>query len=692
MSKTNKTERPNELHPDLLSTTALNPWPGNISSPRLQMFNSHLSQALVTEGRNNRRCFTGMEPKFADYNFNVKFDNNSHVIKVIDRYPKTIGKDSIKDNPETLVIFEHEITLPGGERVKEVDIKSCKSHHELHQNFGFRYNYVSDIDEYISADTVIAQSPSVSKEGNYQFGIETEVAMMSVPQIIEDGVVASESFCKKATTTAIETMSISFGKKRFPLNIYGDDEEYKIFPDIGDVVNDDGILMALRQYDDDMAPIMMSKKSLQRIDHKYDERVHVEAGARVIDVKVYQDTRLTGVLRGKSMNTPNGTATQAEKYLSADKRFYQNVINAYQTLWGGRKDSLRISPAFQRLLVEAHAATAKGEKERMIRTYSGVPIDEWRVDITIEYPIVPTVGFKITGCHGDKGVIVDVWKDEDMPVDAAGNRAELIMDGISTVKRMNVSRLIEQYLNAASRELTAKVRDMVKKGVSKDEIGELIKGYYEIVNPRMVNMVCDDNGKVTQDHIYSIVDDGVYLWIPTDNEREPMDIIREVRDKYPPVLGPVTYRGMSGNFVETHSDILIGSMYIMLLEKTGRNWQGVASSKLSHFGVPAKLTNVDKRATPGRTTPIRFGESEGRLFVSMVGGQPTSELFDRTNNPVVRKEIQERILRADKPMAMTEAVDRRKYPTGNGRILSLIRHIGECSGWRLVRGKRVGMK
>lgn len=285
-----------------------------------------------------------------------------------------------------------------------------------------------------------------------------------------------------------------------------------------------------------------------------------------------------------------------------------------------------------------------------------------------------------------KGVIVDVRKDEDMPVDAAGNRAELIMDGISTVKRMNVSRLIEQYLNAASRDLTAKIREMVKSGEPKEDINNALLGYYDIVNPKMVDKVSKD-GMVTDDHLQSVLKDGIYLWVPTDNEREPMDVIKNVQKHYPPTLGPIKYRGMSGNIVETHSDVLIGSMYIMLLEKTGRNWQGVSSSKLSHFGVPAKLTNADRNSSPGRSQPIRFGESEGRLFVSMVGGKATSELFDRTNNPVVRKMIQERILRSDKPMAMREAVDRTKYPTGHGRILSLIRHIGECAGWRFVRGK-----
>jgi len=283
-----------------------------------------------------------------------------------------------------------------------------------------------------------------------------------------------------------------------------------------------------------------------------------------------------------------------------------------------------------------------------------------------------------------KGVLCDIVKDEDMPVDADGNRAELIMDGLSTIKRMNVSRCMEQYLNACSRDVTKKIQAMVKSGESKEEINNYLMPYYQIVSPRMVDLV-SKKGMVTDEHLAAIVEDGIYLWQPTDNEVEPMDVIKQLNEHYAPTFGPVTYRGMGGEMKRTANKVLIGSMYIMLLEKTGRNWAGVASSKLSHFGTPAKLTSADRHSQPGRNQPIRFGESEGRLFVAMVGGRETAELFDRTNNPVVRKVIQERILREAKPTAIESIIDRKKYPSGNGRVLSLIRHFGECAGWRFKR-------
>lgn len=393
--------RPNQLDPSLLSVTALNPWPGNISSPRLQMFNSQLTQALYTKGNNDRRCITGMETKFAKTTFGIRAPHDMHVIRIIHRYPKTVGYNSIKENPETIVVYEYDKTLPNGRIVKEVDYISCPTHHDLHQHFGFRYNYqTKSFDEYIPEGETIAQSPSVSPEGNYRFGSETNVAMMSVPQIIEDGVVASKSFCKKMVTMGLETFAVSWGKNKYPLNIYGDVDEYKIFPDIGDRVRDDGVLMALREYNDMMAPVQMSRSALREPDYKYDELVFVEPGAKVVDVRIVHDERIHHI-RGKSMNTPQGMSEQPLRYLTADKTFHQNVLNVYNSLRSAQKNSLHISPRFHALLVEANAVCAQGDKQRMVRTYRGVPIDEWRVEIKLEYDIEPTIGFKLSAAHGD---------------------------------------------------------------------------------------------------------------------------------------------------------------------------------------------------------------------------------------------------------------------------------------------------
>ena len=690
--------RRNELRADLLSTTSLNPWPGHISSPRLQMFNSHITQALPVVGATNRRCFTGMEAKFGEYTFAITVPHDAHIIKPIQRYPRTIGANNIKENPETVVIYEYELKDSNGHPtgVMEVDYISCPTHHTLHQSFGYRYDYRPmegelppslAAGETLEEGMVIGRSPNIDRHtGNYRYGLEAETAMMSVPQIIEDGVVVSESFCQKLITTGLETQVISWGKQRFPLNLYGDNDHYKPFPDIGEVVADHGILIALREYDDDMAPVTMSRSALRTPDFKYDHCIYVEPGAKIVDVKVHHDARLRGVIRGKSMDTPVGMSQQVEKYLTAETVFYQSVLNEYRRLMAARKESLRISPKLHRLLVEAQAATATGQKQRMVRKYRNVPIDEWRVEITIEYPIVPTIGSKLTDCHGGKGVICDIRPDEDMPVDADGNRADLIMDGLSTLKRMNPPRLIEQYINACSRDATKRLRQMVDAKASKEEINNFLMPYYQIVNPKMVELVTE-KGMVTDEHLAEVLADGIYLWIPPDNEPEALDVIRQLRKHYPPTHGPVTYRGMSGNLVTTANPVLIGSLYVMLLEKTGRNWAAVSSSKLSHFGIPAKLTSADRNSAPGRNQPIRFGESEGRLFAAFVGGQATADLFDRTNNPVVRKVVVEKLLREDKPTAITQMVDRTKYPTGNGRILSLIRHFGSCAGWKFTQIK-----
>lgn len=392
-------DRRNELTSDLLTTTSLQPWPGNISASRLQMFNSHITQALVVKDATDRRCFTGMEAKFGEYNFAVKLHDDAHVLKVVQRYPRTLTAQGIKVNPETVVIFERERETASGRKVMELDYISKPTHHTLHQSFGFEYKEGEPLRDHMGKGSVLAQSPSISPEGNYRYGLEANVAMMSVPQIIEDGMVVSKSFCKRMETLAMETHVVSWGKKRFPLNMYGDDEHYKVFPDIGETVGEHGILVALGDYDELMAPIAMTNDALKKPDFKYDQSLYVEPGAKVIDVKIHHDTRVRNV-RNVTSVTSEAMREQTEKYLTAQKLFYQNIYSFYQDMHRQRRGALRISPAFHRLLVEAQLHLAKDDKLKMIRTYRTAPIDEWRVEITISYPLIPDVGFKLSDTAG----------------------------------------------------------------------------------------------------------------------------------------------------------------------------------------------------------------------------------------------------------------------------------------------------
>ena len=74
-----------------------------------------------------------------------------------------------------------------------------------------------------------------------------------------------------------------------------------------------------------------------------------------------------------------------------------------------------------------------------------------------------------------------------MPIDAQGNRADVIMDGDSTIKRMNIGRMYEQHVNATSRHVTNVVRDIIhndRSPVGYEQAWQYLLGYYGIVSPK----------------------------------------------------------------------------------------------------------------------------------------------------------------------------------------------------------------
>jgi hypothetical protein len=62
--------KPSELHPELLGIQATNFATGTNSASRAVMYGSHISQNLVIEGSTEKRFQTGVECRLGDYVFN----------------------------------------------------------------------------------------------------------------------------------------------------------------------------------------------------------------------------------------------------------------------------------------------------------------------------------------------------------------------------------------------------------------------------------------------------------------------------------------------------------------------------------------------------------------------------------------------------------------------------------------------
>ena len=289
-----------------------------------------------------------------------------------------------------------------------------------------------------------------------------------------------------------------------------------------------------------------------------------------------------------------------------------------------------------------------------------------------------------------------------MPVDSDGNRADIVMDGGATIARMNIGRLYEQYINAASRDVKKGICKMLgversdKHYIAKltnlfdndkerfNQIYTYLMGFYKIVSPRMFDEFSVLPSEKKLEHMFSLNREALELYIPTDNSPELIDMIKDqIELHYPPVYGPVTYKGNSGRYVTTRSNFRIGSVYMMLLEKIGDVWSSLSSGKLQHFGILSQLTRTDKHAQPTRNQPVKaIGETEGRIIVSYGGPKVIAELMDRNNNPETHKRMVWAILSADQPSNIDLLNDRKVYPFGGSKPIQLITHIAMCAGWK----------
>ena len=218
-------------------------------------------------------------------------------------------------------------------------------------------------------------------------------------------------------------------------------------------------------------------------------------------------------------------------------------------------------------------------------------------------------------------------------------------------------------------------------------------GYYHITSPRMCKWLSDAPDQAKLEHMTSVVKTNIYLYMPPENEPEFVDIVKQLEIQYPPTYGKVSYIGNSGERVTTVDNVRIGSVYIILLEKTGDDWASVSSGKLQHFGILSQLTKNDKYSQPTRMQPVRaIGESEARIFVSYSGQKAMGEIMDRNNTPSTHKEIVKQILDADKPTDIKSIIDRQKFPLGGSKPLNIVNHTLLCAGMRFVFNTTKGDK
>ncbi|MEG0090438.1 MAG: DNA-directed RNA polymerase subunit beta [Oscillospiraceae bacterium] len=86
-----------------------------------------------------------------------------------------------------------------------------------------------------------------------------------------------------------------------------------------------------------------------------------------------------------------------------------------------------------------------------------------------------SVGDKMAGRHGNKGVVSRILPQEDMPYLADGTPLDLVLNPLGVPSRMNIGQVLEVHLGFAAKALGWKVMTPVFDGANENDIFETLK-------------------------------------------------------------------------------------------------------------------------------------------------------------------------------------------------------------------------
>jgi DNA-directed RNA polymerase subunit beta len=90
-----------------------------------------------------------------------------------------------------------------------------------------------------------------------------------------------------------------------------------------------------------------------------------------------------------------------------------------------------------------------------------------------------SVGDKMAGRHGNKGVIARILPEEDMPYLENGTPVEIVLNPLGVPSRMNVGQILETHLGWAGHELGEKITELLKHNTRADAIRRELKTLFK---------------------------------------------------------------------------------------------------------------------------------------------------------------------------------------------------------------------
>ncbi len=172
-----------------------------------------------------------------------------------------------------------------------------------------------------------------------------------------------------------------------------------------------------------------------------------------------------------------------------------------------------------------------------------------------------SVGDKMAGRHGNKGVISRIMAEEDMPYLADGTPVDIVLNPLGVPSRMNIGQILETHLGWAARGLGSEVNELVEQQLGPDKLRAKLKEIY--ANPRLSKLLDGASDEAIRSLAADVLP-GIHMATAVFDGARENEIRDELQRSGLPRSGQtVLFDGRTGEAFD--GDVTVGILYMLKL-------------------------------------------------------------------------------------------------------------------------------
>jgi len=320
--------------------------------------------------------------------------------------------------------------------------------------------------------------------------------------------------------------------------------------------------------DKDSRTISIENEEIARLSKDRDDEMRiVEEGAR---------ERIRGMLVGKVVTSALSDSVSGKVYVKKGETISSKIMDVVPldllrdlALKNDAATEDEVVKILERLSDQKHFWKMHYD-ERISRLKKGDELPPGVIKLVKVYIAIKrklSVGDKMAGRHGNKGVLSRILPEEDMPYFEDGTPVEIVLNPLGVPSRMNVGQILETHLGWAARGLGEALQQMLEENYSEQKLRERIMAIFDGHEPERKQKVRAVIEEMDEDQIKRFAASlfrGIPISTPVFDGARETEIKSLLERAGLPVSGQTRlYDGRTGEPFDTK--VTVGVIYMMKL-------------------------------------------------------------------------------------------------------------------------------